>query len=364
MKHTLILSIALIFSVHVTKAQIKNYYDPEPINLCPFCPVKYIALMPYRSLNKTEEEYQNKLKEYEYYKKENDRFDKEYPDCENRRMKCIEQYQKNLLEWRKRNPNWRNSAINREEITSNNQNNISSKIDDVVIGETYLVTSQTLNMRGGPGTDYNVINTLKNGDAVTLIQKYNNAWWKVDFEGTKGYVYSSFLKLDSYSGWEKKNYQSGVTPDCENVIPKYDYDLDNYLRINVGSGTDVVVKLMKKGSYSDDCIRIVYVRSGDTYEIKNIPQGRYYLKIAYGKDYRKKIIDSICYVKFMKNAQYEKGIEILDFSLIKKPNERIGNNIYESWDVPSFELFLDVIETYGASKTFKASDISEEEFNK
>lgn len=320
--------------------------------------------MPFRSLCKTEEEYQKKLKEYEYYKKENDRIDKEFPDCENHRMKCIEEYQINLLEWRKRNPDWRKSAINREEITSSNHNNIRSKIDDAVIGETYLVTSQTLNMRGGPGADFNVINTLKNGNSVILIKKYDNDWWEVDFEGTKGYVYSSFLKLDPYSGWEKKNYQSGVTPDCENVTPKYDYDLDNFLRINVGSSTDVVVKLIKKGYYEDECIRIVYVRSDDTYEIKNIPEGRYYLKIAYGKDYRKKIIDNICYVKFMKNAQYEKGTDILDFNLIKKPNQRIGNNVYESWDVPSFELFLHTIETYGANNTFNASDISEEEFNK
>ena len=171
--------------------------------------------------------------------------------------------------------------------------------------EQYLVNSKTLNMRSGPGKEYEIIATLSMDDAVTLIQKSDNDWWKVNFEGTQGYVFSSLLKIDPNSDWEKKNYQSGVTPDCENVTPKYDYDINNYLRINVGSGTDVVVKLMKKGYYEDECIRIVYVRSGDTYEIKNIPEGRYYLKIAYGKDYRKKIVENICYVKFKKNAQYE-----------------------------------------------------------
>jgi hypothetical protein len=230
--------------------------------------------------------------------------------------------------------------------------------------EQYLVNSKTLNMRSGAGIEYEVITTLSMGDAVTLIQKYENGWCVVDFEGTQGYVFSSLLKIDPYSGWEKKNYQSGITPDCENVTPKYDYDLDNYLRINVGSGTDVVVKLMKKGYYEDECIRIVYVRSSETYEIKNIPEGRYYLKIAYGKDYRKKILNNICYIKFMENAQYEKGSEILDFNKIKKPNERIGNNIYENWSVPSFELSLDVIVTNATKSTFKSNDISEAEFNK
>lgn len=178
--------------------------------------------------------------------------------------------------------------------------------------EQYIVSSQTLNMRTGAGKQHEVIGTLSEGDGVTLIEKSGNDYWYVDFDGTEGYVYSKSLKKDPYSDWEKKNYHSGVTPECENVTPQYDYKLDNYLRINVGSGTDVVVKLMKIGYYGDECIRIVYVRSSDNYEIKNVPEGRYYLKIAYGKDYRQKIADNQCYVKFMKNAKYDKGIDILN----------------------------------------------------
>jgi hypothetical protein len=230
--------------------------------------------------------------------------------------------------------------------------------------EQYLVNSKTLNMRSGPGKKYEIIERLSMGDIITLIQKNDKEWWEVDFNGIKGYVFSKVLKIDPYSDWEKKNYQSGVTPDCENVTPKYNNELDNYLRINVGSGTDVVVKLMKKGNYEDECIRIVYIRSGDTYEIKNIPEERYYLKIAYGKDYRKKIVDNICYVKFMKDAQYEKGSDILDFNKIKQPNKKIGEKIYENWSVPSYELSLDVIETKSKNTEFKSNDISEAEFNK
>jgi hypothetical protein len=229
--------------------------------------------------------------------------------------------------------------------------------------EQYLVNTKILNMRSGPGKEYETIGTLSMGDAITLIKKNGNGWWEVDFDGTQGYVYSTLLKIDPNSGWEKKNYQSGVTPDCENVTPKYDNELDNYLRINVGSGTDVVVKLMKMGNYEDECIRIVYVRSGDTYEIKNIPEVRCYLKIAYGKDYRKKIVDNLCYVKFMKNAMYEKGSEILDFNKIKQPNQRVGDKVYENWRLPSFELSLDVIVAKGTKSTFKSNDISEAEFN-
>lgn len=229
--------------------------------------------------------------------------------------------------------------------------------------EQYIVSSQILNMRNGEGTQYEVIAKLSQGDAVTLINKLENGWWYINFQGIEGYVFSKHLKIDPYSGWEKKNYQSGVTPDCENITPRYDYELDNYLRINVGSGTDVVVKLMKIGYYRDECIRIVYVRSKDTYEIKNIPEGKYYVKIAYGTDYRQKIVDNHCYVKFMKDSQYEKSIEILDFNLVKQPNKIIGNQVSENWSVPSFELSLDVVVKKGIRPNFKANNISEEKFN-
>ena len=231
--------------------------------------------------------------------------------------------------------------------------------------EVYVVSTKTLNIRTGPGKNYSVIGTLSQGDSVNVINKTNSEWWEINIDNEVGYVYSSMLMIDSYKDWKKTNYESGVTPECENYNPKYDYEIDNYLRIIVGSGTDVVVKLMKKGYYEDECIRIVYVRSGDTYEIKNIPQDEYYLKIAYGKDIRKKIVDDMCYIKFMSNAKYEKGSEILKFKLIKQPDKTIGNDVYENWSVPSYELFLDIVQPKESKeKVFVAKNISEEEFNK
>jgi hypothetical protein len=221
--------------------------------------------------------------------------------------------------------------------------------------EQYLVNSKTLNMRSGAGKEYEVTATLSMGETVTLIEKYDNGWWSVDFDGTQGYVFAQLLKKDPNSGWNKKNYESGETPECENVDPQYDYKLDNYLKINVGSHTDVVIKLMKKQYTGDICVRIVFIRSSETYYLKNIPEGEYYLKIAYGSDWRQKIVDQQCYGKFMRNAQYEIGEERLNYNVIHK-NDRD--------QIPSFELSLDVIVTRGISPTFNSNDISEAEFNK
>jgi uncharacterized protein YraI len=231
-------------------------------------------------------------------------------------------------------------------------------------GEQYIVTSQSLNVRSGEGTDFSILGKLSEGDLVTLVEKKDSGWWIVKLLDLEGYVFSEYLIIDPNRDWQRTNYTTGSVPSCENIVPKDDFDIDNYLRIVVGSGTDIVVKLMKIGNYGDECIRIVFIRSNDTYEMKNIPEGRYYLKLAYGQDYRQKVEGNRCYVRFVKNAQYEKGTEILDFNLVKLPNERIGDSLYESWDVPSFEFYFDVIETLKVAQSFKSKDISEDEFNK
>lgn len=230
--------------------------------------------------------------------------------------------------------------------------------------DEYSVTAPKLNMRIGPGTTYEVKASLQKNDYVTVIKKETDEWWYVDYNGVKGFVSSGFLVIDPYSGWTKMNYETGSTPENENFVPEVDIRMDNYLKVNVGKSTDVIVKLMKKGTQNDKCIRIVYIREGDSYVIKYIPEGKYYLKLAYGKDYRESVVDGKPYMRFVKNAQYENGDEVLDFYLKKRPNNKVGDKEYENWDVPSFELSLDVVTLKNASNEFSTNNISEVEFNK
>lgn len=67
--------------------------------------------------------------------------------------------------------------------------------------DQYLVSSKTLNMRAGEGKDFEVVATLSQGDAVSVIEKNESGWWYVDFDGTEGYVFSKYLKKDPNSGW-------------------------------------------------------------------------------------------------------------------------------------------------------------------
>jgi len=220
------------------------------------------------------------------------------------------------------------------------------------VDEVYIVTSPKLNVRSGPGTTHEIIDQLKQGQEVVVTSVYNSSWYKIDLGYGDAYVYSKLITNDPE--WSKKYLSSGADPNCDNIYPKYDKEIDNYLKVNVGSNTDVVIKLINTNYYGyEECMRIVYIRSGDTFNIKNIPEGKYYLKIAYGKDWRHKIIQGKCYGKFMRRPLYEKGNEILDFNLQKT---------YNGFNVPSFELSLDVIET-DYKNSFRTNEISEEEFN-
>lgn len=152
-------------------------------------------------------------------------------------------------------------------------------------------------------------------------------------------------------GWRDEHVKNGIMPNCYNYVSVRD-TIQNYLKVNVGSGTDVAIKVLELET--DKCIRFVFINSNTTYKIENIPQGRYYVKIAYGKNWMSKTEKGFCKGKFIISPLYERGDEIMDYNLIRLPN---------GYNVPSFELSLDVISNSPVDQ-FSSSTISEEEFNK
>lgn len=151
-------------------------------------------------------------------------------------------------------------------------------------------------------------------------------------------------------GWEEKEMDNGQLAKCYNFKPKFS-SIDNKLEVTVGSGTDVVIKLMNKET--NKCIRYVYINSKNTYEIKNVPEGVYYLKIAYGRNWISKVENGKCVGKFLSNQMYEEGSDILDFNI---------QRTYEGKSIPSFRLELDVVSNNSMS-SFSSQNISEEAFN-
>ena len=147
---------------------------------------------------------------------------------------------------------------------------------------------------------------------------------------------------------------NGNITSCKVVKSKYDQNINNRLEISVGYNANVAVKMINYETQT--CIRYVYITKGSTYIIRHIPQGKYYLKIAYGNDWGIKKGQYKCDGKFMSEALYKKGDEILDFYLV---------NEGDHYSVPSYSLRLDVIRSLSSDENnYQSDNISEDEFSK
>ncbi len=48
-------------------------------------------------------------------------------------------------------------------------------------------------MRKGPDNKAKILGTLTGGEQIEVLEKTNEFWWKVEHEGTEGFVASSFI---------------------------------------------------------------------------------------------------------------------------------------------------------------------------
>lgn len=146
---------------------------------------------------------------------------------------------------------------------------------------------------------------------------------------------------------------NGNITGCLGIRKQYNNNLDTKLIIACGSNTDAAVKLVNYAT--DKSIRYVYIRKNSNYTIRNIPEGKYYLKIAYGEEWGIKAGESFCEGRFTSNGIYKKGDKILDYTLIYHEDG--------SYQIPSFSLKLNV--TYNTSegmKNFSTNYITENDF--
>lgn len=151
-------------------------------------------------------------------------------------------------------------------------------------------------------------------------------------------------------GWYiPKTGISGEFPSEYGVKPKYGQQ-DNYFDIEIGRGCDVALKIVDVAT--DKCIRYVFVPENTSVNIQMIPQGKYYLKLAYGKDWMEYAHnDGSIIGKFTENVSYDKSIDIFDFG--KKNADSIVNYL----------LNINIVDNM-LENNFNTVEISEEEFLK
>lgn len=151
------------------------------------------------------------------------------------------------------------------------------------------------------------------------------------------------LKLQ---GWEFYNPDGGQFEESMGVKPIYGLQ-DNYFDIAVGQGFSVTIKIVSLEEHK--CIRYVFVPEGQTVTVNEIPQGKYYLKLAYGNDWMIKNEGNHTLGRFSKNAFYAKSTNIFDFGM--KNSTRIVN----------YKLEINVVNG-SAKNNFQTVVINETEF--
>ncbi len=99
-----------------------------------------------------------------------------------------------------------------------------------------LYTNARVNVRKGPGTEYDQICTLSMGASVTVTGETDNGWYQILRNGTVGYIRSDFLQ-------EKAAYTSYIfAGDSRTVQMSQAVDKDEHTWIaQVGEGYDYFV---------------------------------------------------------------------------------------------------------------------------
>ena len=79
----------------------------------------------------------------------------------------------------------------------------------VIAEGTAEVNASALNLRSGAGTGSAVLTTIPRGATVVVLQKQSSAWYRVNYNGTSGYVSADYLK--NFSSSASLNLSGKVT---------------------------------------------------------------------------------------------------------------------------------------------------------
>lgn len=71
-----------------------------------------------------------------------------------------------------------------------------------------IKSSNGANIRQGAGSDKTVITTIPAGSQVKVVEKTNDAWYKVEYNGKTGYVSASLIEEDKQNGNSAKQNDS------------------------------------------------------------------------------------------------------------------------------------------------------------
>lgn len=168
----------------------------------------------------------------------------------------------------------------------------SSDIKYIAAGEVINVQS-FLNVRKGPGTNYDPIGQLHQGGKVSVVAK-NGDWYKIKIGSDYGYVNKDFIKI---VGWLEENGPEGSSSsDVSYEATGEVINVQSFLNVRKGPGTD----------YNS----IGQLHQGDKVSI--IAKNGTWYKIKYGSEY------GYVYSDFIRgNINDNTSVDFVDYSLFR-----------------------------------------------
>lgn len=107
------------------------------------------------------------------------------------------------------------------------------------------VDADRLNVRSGPGTEYESKGTLANGAIVVVLEKTNDDWYKVNYRGLVGYVSTDYLT----SVLVAENFTASGTVDGTGIRMRSGPSTSKSQVATVSDGTEVDVIGINNGWY-------------------------------------------------------------------------------------------------------------------
>lgn len=124
--------------------------------------------------------------------------------------------------------------------------------------QTATVTASALNVRRSASTSSGVIGTVRKGQTVEVVQKVNDTWYQINYNGSTGYVHGSYISLNGGSGSGGSGGGSVTTSGTAVVTA-------NVLNVRSGASTSTsVIGTLQK----NNTIELVQKVSDSWYQIK------------------------------------------------------------------------------------------------
>lgn len=125
---------------------------------------------------------------------------------------------------------------------------------ETAVDET-VWTNTLLNVRSGPGTNYNVLGTLSYGTAVHRVAILDNGWSRIEYNSSTAYVSSKYVQTTEVATAQATTASStaDTTELCTGVAKEL-FDLTNQARANAG---------LPALKWSDELARCADVRANE-----------------------------------------------------------------------------------------------------